>query len=266
MASESISLASLSSVEIYSFFPSKMSSGGIGLGIAVAVFDYVWTSANVSSVVPVARRSLTLWSPQQRTYIENHVYNAQHPKIVTLECRGSVFFGSSMQFLSSILDKICINPSVEEKAEINVVNSPVPNRVRHSVNSPLPSASSSPTDGYLQERRRERAEENFKRKARSAPRAPPRFLVLDLSSVSNIDASAARGCFLQLAKICAAREIVVCAAGANSRIDWIMQTHDAAQHVADGLASGSLRSNEKIILFNDFDEGERRLLFSKLRF
>ncbi|KAL7430923.1 hypothetical protein ACHAXH_003229, partial [Discostella pseudostelligera] len=238
--------------------------GGIGLGIAVAVFDYVWTSANVSSVVPVARRSLTLWSPQQRTYIENHVYNAQHPKIVTLECRGSVFFGSSMQFLSSILDKICINPSVEEKAEINVVNSPIPNRARHSANSPLPSASSSPTDGYLQERRRERAEEDFKRKARSAPRAPPRFLVLDLSSVSNIDASAARGCFLQLAKICAAREIVVCAAGANSRIDWIMQTHDAAQHVADGLASGSLRSNEKIILFNDFDEAlqycERNLL------
>lgn len=234
---------------------STMILGGIGLGIAIAIFDYVWTSANVSSVLPVARRSLTLWSPQQRTYIENHIYNAKHPKIVTLECRGSVFFGSSMQFLSSILDKISIHPSVEETAEISVVNSPVPNRTRHSLNSPIRSASASPISDRLHERKRAR-EDDIKRKPRSVLRVPPRYLVLDLSSVSNIDASAARGCFLQLAKICAAREIVVCAAGANSRIDWILQTHDAAQHVVDGLASGSLDTKEKIILFNDFDEGE----------
>jgi MFS superfamily sulfate permease-like transporter len=239
-----------------SSFPcSTVVLGGIGLGIAIAIFDYVWTSANVSSVVRVARRSLTLWSPQQRSYIESHVYNAQHPKIVSLECRGSVFFGSSMQFLSSILDKISIAPSVEEKTEISVVNSPIPNRARHSVNSPLSSASDSPSV-RLQRRKRER-EDDLKRKPRSASQAPPRYLVLDLSSVSNIDASAARGCFLQLAKICATRGVVVCAAGANSRIDWIMQTHDAAQHVVDGLASGSLESKEKIILFNDFDEGEK---------
>ncbi len=224
------------------------------MGIAIAIFDYVWTSANVSSVVRVARRSLTLWSPQQRSYIESHVYNAQRPKIVPLECRGSVFFGSSMQFLSSILDKISIAPSVEETTEIN--------RARHSVNSPLPSASDSPSV-HLQRRKQER-EDDLKRKS---PRAPPRYLVLDLSSVSNIDASAARGCFLQLAKICAARGIVVCAAGANSRISWIMQTHDAAQHVVDSLASGSLESEEKIILFNDFDEGEcRALISSRTRF
>ena len=63
------------------------SIAGIGLGIAVAIFDFVLTSANVSSVVRVSRRSLALWSPQQRTIIEN-VYNAQSPKIITLECRG----------------------------------------------------------------------------------------------------------------------------------------------------------------------------------
>ena len=221
------------------------------MGIAIAIFDYVWTSANVSSVVRVSRRSLTLWSPRQRAYIESHVYNAQHPKIITLECRGSVFFGSSMQFLSSILEKISINPSVEEEVEISVVNSPIPNRARHSANSPLPSGS----PGRLQQRKRAR-ENDLKRKPRSALHNPPRYLVLDLSSVSNIDASASRGCFLQLAKICKARGIVVCAAGANSRIDWVMQTHGAAQHVVDGLASGSLESEEKIILFYDFDEGE----------
>ncbi len=79
---------------------------------------------------------------------------------------------------------------------------------------------------------------------------------MDLSSVSNVDASATRGCFLQLARICARRKIIVCAAGANSRIDWMMQTHGTAQHAdADGLAIGSVESNDKIILFNDLDEG-----------
>lgn len=226
-------------------------AGGIGLGIAVAIFDYVWTSANVTSVVRVARRSLAIWSPQQRAFIENHVYNAQHPKIVTLECRGSVFFGSSMQFLGSILDNIGVKTSAEEKAVISVVNSPIITHTRNSISSRLSPASVSPSTGQLQERKRERTDNSKKRRALIAPQVPPRYLVLDLSSVSNIDASAARGCFLQLAKICAAREIVVCAAGANGRIDWIMTTHDAAQH-----ASGGIETKEKIILFNEFDQGE----------
>ena len=74
--------------------------------------------------------------------------------------------------------------------------------------------------------------------------------------MSNVDASAARGCFLQLAKMCASRKIVVCASGANSRIDWIMLTHDTAQHADVALASGSLDSTDKIILFDDLNEGE----------
>lgn len=91
-------------------------------------------------------------------------------------------------------------------------------------------------------------------------RTPPRFLILDLTSVSNVDASAARGCFLQLAKMCAARKIVACAAGANSRIEWIMKTHETAHHLdEEKLADGSMNLldlSQKIILFDDLNEGE----------
>ena len=227
----------------------------------MAVFDFVWTTASISNVVRVARRSVALWNPRERTFIESVVYSAQFPKIITLEIRGSVFFGSSMQILSTILEEIGINISVEEKAEIGMVNSPLAKSRINSVRIPssLSPASGTPGSRGLKERRRERAREEQpeRRSNRSAPRVPPRFLVLDLSSVSNVDASAARGCFLQLAKICARRKVIVCAAGANSRIDWIMQTHDTAEHVdVDGLAIGSAESNDKIILFNDLDEGK----------
>ena len=234
--------------------------GGIGLGIAVAVFDFVVTSASVSNVVRVSRRSLAMWRPQERAFIESNVYNSQCPKIVTLECRGSVFFGSSMQVLSSILEETGINASVEEKAEISRINSPLPHHSRiNNVRLPasLSPVSPSPGSGMLEKRKRERDQQSERKNIIAPTKAPPRFLVLDLSSVTNVDASAARGCFLQLAKMCAARNISVCAAGANSRIDWIMQTHDTAQHVdVDSIASGSIESNDKIILFDDLDEGE----------
>lgn len=93
-----------------------------------------------------------------------------------------------------------------------------------------------------------------RREAEKAPAVethPPRFLVLDLSSVSNVDASAARGCFLQLAKMCASRKIVVCAAGANHRMDWMMRTHDTASHFDVDEPSND---NKKILLFDDLNE------------
>ena len=203
------------------------------MGIAVAIFDFVWTSATVSSVVRVSRRSLMLWSPQQRLFI-NEQYNTC--RIVTLQLRGSVFFGSSMTVLSNILDEAGVPASVYEQAEISKANSPLPHRRVNSVRIPssLSPASISPGSGSLSKRRQERSQQQPEKKQllmSTNRRAPPRFLVLDLASVSNVDASAARGCFLQLAKMCNKRKITVCASGANNRINWLLETHDTAQHV-----------------------------------
>jgi CRP-like cAMP-binding protein len=56
----------------------------------------------------------------------------------------------------------------------------------------------------------------------------PQFVVLDLAQVPNLDASAARGCFLQLSRVCAKRGILVCAAGACPRAEWMLRSHDVA--------------------------------------
>lgn len=47
--------------------------------------DFVFTTALVSSVSKIRRRSLAFYGPQERAFIENSVYNMQFPKILILE-------------------------------------------------------------------------------------------------------------------------------------------------------------------------------------
>ena len=63
---------------------------------------------------------------------------------------------------------------------------------------------------------------------RSKPKTKPQYVVLDLSHVTFIDASAARGCFLQLSKMCASRDIMLCGSGASPRVDWMLRSHEVA--------------------------------------
>lgn len=246
----------------------------------MAIFDFVLTTASVSSVSRIRRRSLAVYGPQERAYIENNVYNIQYPKILILEVRGAVFFGSSIQVLSNILDAAGINASTQEKAEISRINSPLPHHSRmNSLRVPESLSPASVSPGSRLNQRREKLQKS----AQPVPieQHMPRFLVLDLSSVSNVDASAARGkfrlrtyvslhvafahqsmqmylstgCFLQLSKMCAARKIIVAAAGMNGRIAWIMQTHDCADHIeSEEMADESVKTNQKIILFDDLND------------
>lgn len=229
-------------------------NAGIGLGIITAVLDFVLATANVSTIARVSRRSLAMWRPQERGILENTAYNPDREQILTLEVRGAIFFGSSMKALGNILDEAGINASTEERKEIVLTNSPLPHHSRIPRHSPSLSPSS------FRERREQRQEANNRGTTMklALQRVPPRFLVLDLSSVTNVDASAARGCFLQLAKMCSNRNVVVCAAGANSHITWLLKTHETAHdfdmHEPENGTSQIDKLKEKIILFNDLNE------------
>jgi len=232
-------------------------NAGIGLGIITAIVDFVLTTANVSTIARVSRRSLAMWRPQERGVLEATAYNPDRAQILTLEVRGAIFFGSSMKALGNILEEAGINASMEERKEIVMLNSPLPHHSR--VNNVGHSPSLSPSN--FRERREQRKEDSelFSTRKLVAQRVPPRFLVLDLSSVTNVDASAARGCFLQLAKMCANRSVVVCAAGANSHITWLLKTHDTAHdfdmHGPDEDGHSQVdQLKDKIILFNDLNE------------
>jgi len=104
-----------------------------------------------------------LWSPQQRLFIDEQ-YNSD--RIVTLQLRGSVFFGSSMTVLSNILDEAGVPASVDEQAEISKANSPLPHRRVNSVRIPssLSPSMVSPGSGSLSKRRKGRSQQQPKKK------------------------------------------------------------------------------------------------------
>lgn len=232
---------------------------GVILGVGVAIVDYVISTSRVSSLSRVSRRSRAVWTPQQWKMLQNHGYHGENPQIVTFEVQGTVFFGSSLQLLEQLSASLQIRASEEERERVAVMASPRMVRPR----SPKPQASA-----RVRPATQRRKEEMRKKHSavRRKHRSRPHFVVLDLHSMIHVDASASRACFLQLAKMCAKRGICVCASGANSRVDWMLRSHDVAYSIeeedavrAEMYAEGMKTAREhldstKVLLFENVYE------------
>jgi SulP family sulfate permease len=213
---------------------------GIVLGVIIAVVDYVFMTARDSSVSKVLKRSRAVWKPDEWKLLKNHGYHIQNPKIVTFELKGTVFFGSSLQLLTSLSEELSLSASAEDMKLVAMV-SPGPHRATAS-----PSVQQ--TLKAMKDQRRSTTQPKPARVTR------PRFVVFDLSQVPNIDSSAARGCFYQLAKICSRHNVVLCASGASPRVDWVLRSHEAAYAQEDEAeakikAANHFEVTDKIILF-----------------
>jgi CRP-like cAMP-binding protein len=185
---------------------------GILLGVLVAVVESVVRSAHNISVTAVVKQSRAVWTPTDYKLLQEHGYNPLNPKILSLEIQGTVFFGSSLFVLEQIMLEMGIDRSQDDTEPVSTPFSPLR------------------TPG----RTNRRPSKVIAKKPLFPPkRKPPLFVVLDLSQVSNMEATGARGCFLQLAKSCARRGIIVCACGATPRIDWILRAHDVAYDVEE---------------------------------
>jgi len=213
---------------------------GIIVGLIVAVVEYVVTSSQLPSLRRVLKRSRAVWEPQHRQLLQEMVYDSKEPKIVCLEITETVFFGSSLQLFSQICDEIGVDASANDMDEI-------------ATKSPRLHSSRTPPSKMQH------------KKPRLHKKAYPRYVVLEMSQVANVDASAARSCFLSLSKLCSRHGIVLCACGANSRVDWILRSHDVVytneedevikNFMLDPFeASDSAIPKGKLILFSSTNE------------
>ena len=201
------------------------------------------TAREESTVTRVTRRSRAVWKPDDWKLLQTHGYGGRDPRIVTFEVRGSVFFGSSVQLLQQITGGLGLSATDEETKEA-VLRSPGPHRGRALLTS---------SDRSL----------SFGRApSPDRPHRPPQYVVLDLSLLTNLDASAARGSFVQLAKMCGKRGIVICATGANPRVEWMMRSHEVSYGEeeeeavkASLLKESSGTRSEKVLLFLTIFEG-----------
>lgn len=180
-------------------------NAGIILGVLIAVVDQVVLTAKTSSINTIQKRSRAIWTPDENKILHNYAYNTYlGPKIVTMEITGTVFFGSALHLLNKVIDEI----GLKGESEMDIAS---------TIHSPR-----TPHTPSLMAMDRKR---NRERRPPQSPSRPPKFLVLDLLYVSHLDASATRGCFLQLVKICAKHGIVVCASGVTPRIEWMFRSH-----------------------------------------
>jgi anti-anti-sigma regulatory factor/CRP-like cAMP-binding protein len=181
---------------------------GIILGVLIAILDQVVVTAKTSSINRVAKTSRAVWTPADAKILHDHAYNPSGPKIVTLEVIGTVFFGSSLNILTRIEDEIGLRE--DEHPVASPINTP------HTSSQLLTADRKLSSVGGDNQRRSQ------------TKRGSPKYLVLDLMAVSHLDASATRGCFLQLVKMCAKRDILVCASGVTPRIEWMFRSHDVS--------------------------------------
>eukprot|EP00980_Cylindrotheca_fusiformis_P030448 scaffold24824_cov147-Cylindrotheca_fusiformis.AAC.2 len=175
---------------------------GIIVGVLIAIVEQIVTTAKTTVVNRVQKRSRAVWTRADSKILNDHAYNSYAPAVVVLEVVGTVFFGSALHLLNLITDEIGL---VESKADVEAFMSP---RTPHTSSAILTKNPSFRTTTQ-----------------RNLHKRPPKYLVLDLMGMSNLDASATRGCFLQLVKMCSKRGIMVCASGASQRVEWMFRSH-----------------------------------------
>ena len=149
---------------------------GIIIGVLFAILENVVTTAQGTFVHRIQKRSRAVWSKEGFKILQDHGYHPTYPKIAVLEISGPVFFGSSLQVLNKLIEDIGLQESAME--------------------SPTRALQSPHTSSFLLTNERKHSFFKNPNKPTVLSR-PPQFVVLDLSQVSNVDASAARACFLQ---------------------------------------------------------------------
>ena len=194
---------------------------GIIVGVLVAIVDHVVLTATTSTITKVFKRSRAIWTKEENKILHNHAYNLNWgQQIVTLELTGTIFFGSALQTLKKISDEAYLQEDADHTPKNDVMHSPM---TPHA-----PSLSSMTLRRNQDQRLSPKGQQTDNVVLSNAGRHPPKFLVLDLLYVTHLDASATRGCFLQLVKICAKQGIIVCASGVTPRIEWLFRTHGVA--------------------------------------
>lgn len=217
---------------------------GILLGVLIAILDNVVGTAQTTSCRRVQKRSRAVWTPHEYKILQEYGYHSNAPRIVVLEISGPVFFGSSLGLLDDLVDEIGLD---------EISNGAQPQYASPNIRSPH-----TPSNLLMNSRQPAFHHPN---KPRSTHR-PPQFVVIDLSQVSNMDASAARTCFLQFTVMCNKNGIVVCASCATPRMDWILRSHGVAyKHEEEEESKQRVQDRSKSVRRKPEFGCEKMLLF-----
>jgi SulP family sulfate permease len=207
---------------------------GMACGVLVAMLHFILDYARVPVVQRISLRSNVMRSPELASVLDE-----LQPAVMTLRCRGYIFFGSSVQITNDVLSHVALHPPPD---------APPPERCateaasRKHVASPGVTPAESREDeavlseglergGHAHRRRGESSQGGRQGDSPAAPTPtsmPTRFVVFDFTMVSGLDATAARSCFLSLCRTLATSAIVLVFGGvaAGGTIHRLLLAHE----------------------------------------
>lgn len=230
---------------------------GILFGVIIALIDHVASTTRVSSLQRVLKRSRAIWSDEHYQILQMQGYHPNNQKIVCFQLSGPVFFGSSQKLMQELMQEIGLTVS-EQEVKIIALASPHTSTLHSGL------------------RRDKKYMKRLPAKA-SSRTSQPRYVVIDVALMHSLDASACTSCFLQLAKLCEKRGILLFAAGALPRVEWMLRSHDVSlsydeevewkKSMISNDRDQQRNSNGKLILFSTLFEAlefSERLLIQSI--
>ena len=189
---------------------------GMSIGILMSMVSFIYDYARVPVVNRVKLRSNVIRSLPLSSLLAD-----KQDQIITLRCRGYIFFGSTLQIMDSVMRSVTLPPSA---ASAMAHLAPSPAMVHTPYASPA-AASTDPRDadpelanlfryqppglpatqggssGGLGERHDSGPALSEGSSPTELPTPPvTRFILFDFTSVTGLDATAARSCFLNLTR------------------------------------------------------------------
>ncbi|RLN57875.1 hypothetical protein BBJ28_00022556, partial [Nothophytophthora sp. Chile5] len=221
---------------------------GLGAGIGLAALSFLVEYAKAQDVRVVHKTSNVIRNADQHALLygagsqktdEDSNRPRQQDAIVTIELQGHVFFGSATRIQNCVKSVVYVRPPLNDSSTSNDIPSQENQRRLSSIREDperLPLLNHFPSTQWNEERATYTGESSVKmppalvnlhgQPSADHERGPTRFVVLDFSRVSGVDATAARSCFLALKLAFRLGDVCVVYCGMQPTVEFLLRAND----------------------------------------
>ncbi|OWZ24638.1 hypothetical protein PHMEG_000244 [Phytophthora megakarya] len=232
---------------------------GLATGIALAATSFLVEYAKAQDVRIVHKTSNVIRNADQHALlyganllsvdVESNI-SKQQDAIVTIVLQGHIFFGSATRIQNCVKSAVYVRPPLSDDAARIADNGPVSHQKSRSERLPLLSSTPERRVSYTDEAHVAipTCLVNLHGKpCTDRDRQATRFVVLDFSQVSGMDATAARSCFLALKLSFSLGNVCAVYCGMRPSVDFLLRANDViptAPAQATGISHDESRSRE----------------------
>lgn len=188
-------------------------------GIVATALNFVFISSRTSQIETIHHPASNII----RSLPDRLALDSQRERIVALKLRGLQFFGSTRSVIDAVNNSIYTSQHKQVATPLSVENQQLSSQLRDNETMPRTRAFSVGADEESVKAAKRKYSDESSRVEDA--RKSTRFVVLDCSDVTTIDATAARGCFLAVVFMLNERGIDVVFSGLSDECERILVNH-----------------------------------------